>query len=198
MHPQDWNLPYGLTILALFCIVMIRSNGTYWIGRGIVAGTSHTRWRRVLETRPYRVGSSWLNCWGPPAVTLSFLVVGLQTMVNLAAGVARMPMRLYLPAVIVGCTVWAFIWGTGGMISLVLLSMAWEHSPAMTITGLTVMAAAVNRRNAATPPCPPTAPRSRRFSTRSKPAAAGWRDGNRCRPPARNGGPPVPHRAHSA
>ena len=29
MHPQDWNLPYGLMILALFCIVMIRSNGTY-------------------------------------------------------------------------------------------------------------------------------------------------------------------------
>ena len=26
MHPQDWNLPYGLTILAFFCIVMIRSN----------------------------------------------------------------------------------------------------------------------------------------------------------------------------
>ena len=143
MHPQDWNLPYGLTILALFCIVMIRSNGTYWIGRGIVAGTSHTRWRRVLETRPYRVGSSWLNRWGPPAVTLSFLVIGLQTMVNLAVGVARMPMRRYLPAVIVGCTVWAFIWGTGGIISLVLLSMAWEHSPAMTITGLAVMAAAV-------------------------------------------------------
>ena len=79
MHPQDWNLPYGLTILTLFCIVMVRSNGTYWIGRGVVAGTSHTRWRRVLETSPYRVGSSWLHRWGPPAVTLSFLVIGLQT-----------------------------------------------------------------------------------------------------------------------
>ena len=143
MHPQDWNLPYGLTILTLFCIVMVRSNGTYWIGRGVVAGTSHTRWRRVLETRPYRVGCSWLSRWGPPAVTLSFLVIGLQTMVNLAAGVARMPLRRYLPAVVVGCTVWAFIWGTGGMISLVLLSMAWEHSPAMTTAGLAVMAAAV-------------------------------------------------------
>ena len=84
------------------------------------------------------MGSSWLNRWGPLAVTLSFLVIGLQTMVNLAAGVARMPMRRYLPAVIVGCTVWAFIWGTGGIISLVLLSMAWEHSPAMTITGLSI------------------------------------------------------------
>ena len=52
-------------------------------------------------------------------------------------------MRRYLPAVIVGCIVWAFIWGTGGMISLMLLSMAWEHSPALTIAGLTVMAAAV-------------------------------------------------------
>ena len=32
MHPQDWNLPYGLTILTLFCIGMVRSNGSYWIG----------------------------------------------------------------------------------------------------------------------------------------------------------------------
>ena len=46
-------------------------------------------------------------------------------------------------AVVVGCTVWAFIWGTGGIISLVLLSMAWEYSPTMTTAGLAVMAAAV-------------------------------------------------------
>jgi len=67
MHPQDWNLPYGLTILTLFCIVMVRSNGTYWIGRGVVAGTSHTRWRRVLETRPYRVGVKRRRHKGSPA-----------------------------------------------------------------------------------------------------------------------------------
>jgi putative membrane protein len=143
MHIQDWNLPYGLTILVFFCIVMIRSNVTYWIGHGIVTGTSRTRAKRVLETRPYRVGKAWLNRWGPPAVTLSFFVVGLQTMVNLAAGVAQMPMRRYLPAVIAGCVIWAFIWGTGGMLSVVIISEAWKHSPVLTVTGLVVIAAAI-------------------------------------------------------
>ena len=143
MHPQDWQLPYELMLLSLFCIVMARSNGTYWLGRGIITGTSHTRWKRILETRLYRVGCSWLNRWRPAAVTLSFLVVGLQTMVSLAAGVARMPLRRYLPAVIVGCVIWAFIWGTGGMISLVVISQAWEHSPVLTVAGLVVVAVAV-------------------------------------------------------
>ena len=136
MDPTTWQLPYGLVLLSLFCIVMCRSNATYWIGRGVVAGAGHTRWRKVLDSRAYAVGSEWLNRWGPPAVTLSFLVVGVQTMVNLAAGVSRMPMRRYLPAVIVGCVIWAFIYATGGLIGFALLSRAWEHSPPLTILGL--------------------------------------------------------------
>ena len=58
-----------------------------------------------------------------------------------------MPLRRYLPAVIVGCVIWAFIWGTGGMISLVIISQAWEHSPVLTVTGLVIIAAAVTGFN---------------------------------------------------
>lgn len=37
-------------------------------------------------------------------VALSFLTVGFQTLVNLAAGAARMPLRRYLPAMVVTTT----------------------------------------------------------------------------------------------
>ncbi len=143
MDPLNWQLPYGLLILSLFVIVMCRANGTYWLGRGIVAGAGHTKWARILESRAYHTGSTWLNRWGPLAVTFSFTIVGIQTMVNLAAGVSRMPLRRYLPAVTVGCVMWAFIYGTGGMISAVIITRAWEHSPALTIIGLVVIAAAI-------------------------------------------------------
>src|SRR3954453_12073195 len=101
-------LPFGLAFLALFGSAMVRSNGTYWVGRGAVAG-----WRRHRGTRgelPARAASllrraraqSLLRRLGPFAVTLSYLTVGVQTAIHLAAGVMRMPLRLYLPAAIAG------------------------------------------------------------------------------------------------
>ena len=39
----------------------------------------------------------------------------MQTFVQISAGVTRMPLRLYLPAVAVGSVVWALIYGTVGM-----------------------------------------------------------------------------------
>jgi membrane protein DedA with SNARE-associated domain len=55
-----------------------------------------------------------VNRWGPPAVTLSFFTVGIQTVVNLAAGYLRMPYLRYLAALLVGCAAWAAIWTTVG------------------------------------------------------------------------------------
>lgn len=75
-------------------------------------------------------------------MTLSFLVVGVQTMVSLVAGVTRMPLRRYLPAVTIGCVIWAFIYGTGGMVSFVIIARAWEHNPLLTVLGLAVIVGA--------------------------------------------------------
>ncbi|MDO5068163.1 MAG: VTT domain-containing protein [Propionibacteriaceae bacterium] len=139
MNPADWQLPFWWTVFAFFVIVMLRANGTYWIGRGIIAGTGHTRWRRALGSRAYQSASALINRWGPPAISLSFLLVGVQTMTNLAAGVTRMPLRRYLPAVTVGCVIWALIYGTGGVISWALLSAAWQHNPILTGIGVALL-----------------------------------------------------------
>ncbi|MHA6524794.1 DedA family protein [Tessaracoccus sp. G1721] len=141
--PTTWDAPFGVVVLALFVIVMLRANGTYWLGRAIAAGASRSRWVKLLESRHYATGARWLNRWGAPAVSLSFLTIGIQTMVNLAAGVARMPLRRYLPAVTVGCLMWAFMYGTVGFIGWVAVVALWERSPALTVTLLALAVAGV-------------------------------------------------------
>ncbi len=76
-------------------------------------------------------------------VSLSFLTIGLQTMVNLAAGASRMSMRSYLPSVTVGCVMWTLIYATVGFVGWRLVTTVWEQSPALAIGGLLGLAAAV-------------------------------------------------------
>ncbi len=141
--PTTWDAPFGVVVLALFVIVMLRANGTYWLGRALAAGARRSRWEKLLESRHYATGARWLNRWGPPAVSLSFLTIGIQTMVNLAAGVAQMPLRRYLPAVTVGCLLWAFMYGTVGFIGWVAVAALWERSPGLTVALLALAVAGV-------------------------------------------------------
>ncbi|HJE50839.1 MAG TPA: VTT domain-containing protein, partial [Tessaracoccus flavescens] len=94
---------------------------------------SMTRFRHLLESKHYATGTRWLNRWGAPAVTLSFLTIGVQTMVNLAAGATRMPLRRYIPAVTVGCIIWAFIYSTVGFIGFAAIAKLWELTPIGTL-----------------------------------------------------------------
>ena len=116
--PTTWEIPFAITVSIMFCIVMARANGTYWLGRGIARGAQRTRVARLMETRHYATGARWLNRWGAPAVS-----------VNLAAGVTRMPLRRYLPAVTVGCIMWAFIYSTIGFAGFIGIQKLWAASP---------------------------------------------------------------------
>ena len=112
------SLPFGVALAALFAIVMIRVNATYWLGRGAVAGFAHTRFGSSLEKPKAARAQALIQRWGPYAVVVSFLTIGLQTAVNLAAGAARMPLRRYLPAAIAGSILWAVLYATIGLAAL--------------------------------------------------------------------------------
>lgn len=142
MDPTTWQAPFTVVLGVLFVIVMLRANATYWLGRALVAGTGRSKFSRILSSRAYAVGAAWINRWGAPAVALSFLTIGVQTMVNLSAGVARMPMRRYLPSVIVGSIAWAFLYGTVGVVGFIALRNFWILDPVLTI-GLGVLLVAV-------------------------------------------------------
>ena len=51
-------------------------------------------------------------------VTVSFLTVGFQTVVNAAAGLVRMPWVRYTVAMLIGCMAWALIYATVGIAAL--------------------------------------------------------------------------------
>lgn len=109
------GLPFWWLVLALFAVVVCRAQATYWAARGAVAGTSRSRWGRWLESAAVRRASALLDRWGLPIVTLSFLTVGLQTVMNAAAGIARVPWWRYTLAMLPGCVAWAFISATVGV-----------------------------------------------------------------------------------
>lgn len=123
----DW--PYPIAVATLFVIVMARANGTYWLGRGLRSGAGRTRMSRILESPGYRRAERMVQRWGAPAVTLCFLTVGVQTMINIAAGAGRMPLRRYLPAVTLGCVIWAFVYATVGFVTFEALLVLHRASP---------------------------------------------------------------------
>lgn len=129
------SLPFGYAVSVLFVIVMLRANATYWAGRGIAAGGRHTRLVRQLDSPAMRRAEAVIARWGALAVVLCFLTVGVQTAVNATAGLGRMPLRRYLPAVVVGSVLWAVLYATVGLAAL----NAWLAAAAGSPLGLAVV-----------------------------------------------------------
>lgn len=143
MNPLDWDAPWFVIFAALFVIVLSRAIGTYWLGRLLQRGVQRTRAAHLMDSPGYANAVARLNRWGAPVVSLSFLTIGVQTLINLAAGATRMPLRRYLPAVTVGCVLWAAIYGTIGTIGFQGLALLWQRSPQLAIgLGLLLVAAA--------------------------------------------------------
>lgn len=124
------DFPFALAVGALFVIVWFRAQGTYWVGRAVAAGLTTRPWVRRHTEGPAMVRAiALIHRWGPIAVTLSFFTVGLQTVVNAAAGIVRMPWLRYTLFMIPGCVAWAFIYATVGLAAFLALAAAAAGSP---------------------------------------------------------------------
>lgn len=141
MDPTQWHVPFAVVVAALFVIVMARANATYWLGRAAANGLHRTRVGRLMDSAGYQRAVQQINRWGAPAVSLSFLTVGVQTLINLAAGGTRMPLRRYLPAVTLGSLIWAFMYGTVGFVGVDALVRLYRVSPVLAISGTLALAA---------------------------------------------------------
>lgn len=131
------------TFAGLFVLVMLRANATYWIGRGAAAGTRRWRGEAPPPARSVVRAQDLVNRWGPIAVVLCFLTIGIQTAVNATAGVTRMPLRRYLPAVTLGALLWATIYASVGLAAAQAWLAAAARSPAGASTVAVVLVAAV-------------------------------------------------------
>lgn len=153
------GMPFGIAVAALFVIVLLRAQATYWIGRGVIAGALHTRLADKLTGPRTTRAITLLNKWGPPVVTVSFLTVGFQTVVNAAAGLIRMPWVRYTIAMVIGCVMWAFIYATIGFAAFDAAMALATHSPWLLVAVLVLVAAVIvgvvlarRRRRSAAPP----------------------------------------------
>lgn len=119
------DFPFGIAVVALSIICFCRAQGTYWLGRGIAAGVgTQPRVQRLAASDGISRALALLHRWGPVAVTLSFFTVGVQTMVNAAAGIVRMPWIRYTLFMIPGVIAWGFIYATVGMAAFLAIVAA--------------------------------------------------------------------------
>lgn len=138
MMERITTLPFMWAYLILFGVVMLRSNGTYWVGRGVAAGGRKTKMQKYLDSPAVARAEKVIARWGAPAVSVSFLTIGVQTAVNAAAGLGRMPLRRYIPATIVGSLAWAAIYATIGLAAFEAAVAAAAGSP-LALIGLIVV-----------------------------------------------------------
>lgn len=123
----------------LFVVVMARANATYWIGRGAAAGTRRLRVTEGPTSPSWQRAQRLVHRWGPLAVVLCFLTVGVQTAVNATAGITRMPLRRYLPAVTLGSVIWAAVYASVGLVA----ARAWLATVARSPAAAAVLVAVV-------------------------------------------------------
>jgi membrane protein DedA with SNARE-associated domain len=127
--------PYPVAVAALFVVVMLRAGATYAIGRAAREGARRSRLSRVMAKPRFARMQQVVARWGAPVVIASFLTVGIQTLVNLAAGAMRMPLRRYIPALTVGAIIWAFLYATLGFATFGAWRQVYELSPVAAIIG---------------------------------------------------------------
>ena len=114
----DWpTVPLFAFLVLVACA---RGGATYALGRGGRGLTD--RRAHLTERASVQRAEELVRRYGAPAVTLSFLTVGVQTAVNLAAGTLRMPLPRYLPALLLGALAWATIYLTVGLAVLEALA----------------------------------------------------------------------------
>ena len=135
--------PYPVAVAALFVVVMLRAGGTYAIGRAAQEGVRRSRLSRVMSKPRFARMQQAVARWGAPVVTVSFLTIGIQTLVNLAAGVMRMPLRRYIPALTLGAILWAFLYATVGFATFAGWRRVYEMSPTAAVITLVVLLAAL-------------------------------------------------------
>ncbi|MCI4010219.1 VTT domain-containing protein [Brevibacterium sp. ZH18] len=134
MNPLDWSFPLAVTWLIMFGIILVRAGGTYLLGRLARRGIRRVdRIDAIMSGPKYRKAEAMIDRYGAPVIAVSFLMIGVQTVLNLAAGTSAMSYRRYVPALVVGGSVWALIYSTVGFIGFKTLAMAYASAPGLTI-----------------------------------------------------------------
>ena len=107
----------------MWIVGIVRTCLVYWVAALAAKGSARLhRIREAMERPLYRKARAFINRWGVIAVPLCFLTVGFQTAVIVTTGFTRMPLRRWIPAMLMGTLMWAAIYTTIGFAILAALA----------------------------------------------------------------------------
>lgn len=149
---KDWfdALPIEVALAFMWVVGIVRTSIVYALGALAAEGGARLdRIRKAMDSPLYRKARRLINRWGVIAVPLCFLTVGLQTAVIITTGFTKMPLRRWVPAMLVGTFIWACIYTTIGFAILAALGLEPWMFPlalAIVITAMVVAAQLRERR----------------------------------------------------
>ena len=123
---KDWfdALPIEVALAFMWVVGTVRTSIVYALGALAAEGGARLdRIRKAMDSPLYRKARRLINRWGVIAVPLCFLTVGLQTAVIITTGFTKMPLRRWVPAMLVGTFMWACIYTTIGFAILAALGL---------------------------------------------------------------------------
>ena len=146
---KDWfdALPIEVALAFMWVVGIVRTSIVYALGALAAEGGARLdRIRKAMDSPLYRKARRLINRWGVIAVPLCFLTVGLQTAVIITTGFTKMPLRRWVPAMLVGTFMWACIYTTIGFAILAALGLEpWMFPLALAIV-ITVLVIVTQRR----------------------------------------------------
>ena len=129
---------------------IVRTSIVYALGALAAEGGARLdRIRKAMDSPLYRKARRLVNRWGVIAVPLCFLTVGLQTAVIITTGFTKMPLRRWVPAMLLGTFIWACVYTTIGFAILAALGLEPWMFPlalAIVITVLVIVSQLRERR----------------------------------------------------
>ena len=149
---KDWfdALPIEVALAFMWVVGIVRTSIVYALGALAAEGGARLdRIRKAMDSPLYRKARAFINRWGVIAVPLCFLTVGLQTAVIITTGFTKMPLRRWVPAMLVGTFIWACIYTTIGFAILAALGLEPWMFPlalAIVITAMVIVAQLRERR----------------------------------------------------
>ncbi|WP_314685338.1 hypothetical protein [Rothia mucilaginosa] len=149
---KEWfdALPIEVALAFMWVVGIVRTSIVYALGALAAEGGARLdRIRKAMDSPLYRKARRLINRWGVVAVPLCFLTVGLQTAVIITTGFTKMPLRRWVPAMLVGTLMWACIYTTIGFAILAALGLEPWMFPlalAIVITVLVIVSQQRERR----------------------------------------------------
>src|SRR5690625_1581006 len=156
--------PFWAVLSVLFIGAMLGGQLLYWnrlmpTEQALKRTAPSSGWRykvhRWLSDGGADAGVRSIQRWSLPIVSLCYLTVGFQSLVQAAAGMLRTPLHWYVLAQIPGALAWGFIYSTIGFAMWAALAAAAAGSPwgiaIIAAVLLTVVLLVVRRRRRRAP-----------------------------------------------